>query len=110
MIVAAVAYFRREIELLEEESRCKLLAALAAAGATVDLLAGNIGSLPGRVHTLRNERFLGAGNAAGLSRVDWYFLPLVQRAHLDEFRRQFRVSPNTFAFIEHRLRAQLEPD
>ena len=110
VIAAAVAYHRREIELLEEESRRKLFAALAAVGGIVDLLTGNIGSLPGRAQTLRNERFLGAGNAAGLSRVDWYFLPLVQRAHLEEFRRQFRVSPSTFEFLERRLRAKLEPD
>ncbi len=33
----------------------------------------NIGSLPGRVHTRRDERYLGAGNAEGEDKVGWYF-------------------------------------
>jgi len=77
-----------------------MFVALAAAGGTIDLLAGNVGSMPGRPNSLRRERFLGQGNQIGISRVDWYFQPVVQRVHLDEFRRQFRVSPPTFEYLQ----------
>ena len=75
----------------------------------IDLLSGNVGSLPGRVQSYRAERFLGAGNADGATRIDWYFSDLALRAHASEFRRQFRVDPRTFAYLEQRLANVLQP-
>lgn len=64
-------------------------------------LQGNIGSLAGRVHTLRPQRFVGLGNVAGLSKVEHHWL--VRFAQRAEFRRVFRVSPELFERLEQRL-------
>ena len=75
MLLTAAMFRRRLDEIQEEEDFSVTVCAVASTMFQQDgqNVSRNIGSLPGRVQTRRDERYLGAGNADGEDKVEWYF-------------------------------------